>query len=131
MHPAASGGCALATPSLTGKSPGCTSFARHRQCYIQGRLVKRSRALRGRNPTRDNQARAARTIPLALVVRDQGRFVTIPHRIILLPCHASENPPLPLQNTFHPYPQILLKSLKKNAPTSWRTPKKQEGARLA
>jgi hypothetical protein len=27
-----------------------------------------------------------------------------------LPCHASENPPLPCQNTFQPYPQFLLKN---------------------
>jgi hypothetical protein len=48
-------------------------------------------------------------------VRDQGRFVTIPHRIILLPCDASENPPLRCQNTFQLYPQFLLKNHKSEA----------------
>jgi hypothetical protein len=47
--------------------------------------------------------------PLALVVIDQGRFLSLP--IILLTLHASENPPSHRQNALHFRPQILRKTL--------------------
>ena len=81
-----------------------------RPCYTDGRLVKRSRALLGSNPTRDNRVRAGECSCSALAALTAGAlfFFTPIH----LPCHASENPIAALRSGEND-PQILRKSPKK------------------
>ena len=80
-----------------------------RPCYTDGRLVKRSRALLGSNPTRDNRVRAGECSCSALAALTAGAlfFFTPIH----LPCHASENPIAALRSGEND-PQILRKSPK-------------------
>ena len=57
--------------------------------YNRSCLVKRSRALRGRNPTRNNQVRAGEWPAWPWRLTPPGLFFPI---FIHLPCHPSENP---------------------------------------
>ena len=57
--------------------------------YNRSCLVKRSRALRGRNPTRNNQVRAGEWPAWPWRLTPPGLFFPT---FIHLPCHPSENP---------------------------------------
>ena len=60
LHPVVAPGemAGFANPSLTGNPAGCTCFPSSSFRLYCSCLAKRSRALLGSNPTRDNQARA-------------------------------------------------------------------------
>ena len=76
-----------------------------RFCYIDSCLVKRSRALRGRNPTRDSQAEG-RVNDALLPWRLKGARAAFIPPSIERPRHASKNPTAALRHREN-YPLIL------------------------